>query len=139
MATAQPFMWDAKYNSPQKISCCSINIISISVVPKFLGTNHITRAEAVAHNTVSTKCFYTDKVTLILVGTYIYIQESADHILERSSYSGQKKRNLVKFISVVFPVSYVLENIGPFFGNTNDAKITEAILEKVDSLRTWLE
>ena len=27
----------------------------------------------------------------------------------------------------------------PFFGNTNDAKITEAILEKVDSLRTWIE
>ena len=42
-------------------------------------------------------------------------------------------------MSVVFPDGYVLDTIGPFFGNTNDAKITEAILEKVDSLRTWLE
>ena len=132
-------MWDAKDNIPQNISCCAISIISKSVVPKFLGKNHMTRAEAVAHNTVSTKCFYKDKVTLILVGTYIYIQESAQHILERSSYSGQKKRNLVKFMSVVFPDGYVLDTIGPFFGNTNNAKITEAILEKVDSLRTWLE
>ena len=66
----------------------------------------MTRAEAVAHNTVSTKCFYKDTVKLILVGTYIYIKESADHILERSSYSGQKKWNLVKFMSVVFPRYY---------------------------------
>ena len=42
-------------------------------------------------------------------------------------------------MSVVFPDGYVLDTIGPFFGNTNDAKITEAILEKVDSLSTWLE
>ena len=66
-----------------------LSALSKSVVPKFLGTKHMTRAEAVSHNTVFTKCFYKDKVTLILDGTYIYIQKSADHTLQRSSYSGQ--------------------------------------------------
>ena len=87
-------------------------------MPKFLGTKHMTRAEAVVHNTVFTKCFYMDKVTLIPDETYGYIQISADHTLQRSSYSGQKKRNLVKFMNVVFPDGYVLDTIDPFFGNT---------------------
>ena len=56
-----------------------LSALSKSVVPKILGTKHMTRAEAVAHNTVFTKCFYKEKVTLILDGTYIYIQKSADH------------------------------------------------------------
>ena len=110
-----------------------------TVVPQFLGTTHMTRSEAVTHNTTFTRSFYGDKVTLILDGTYIYIPKSTDHKLQRASYSGQKKRNLVKFMSIVFPNGYVLDTIGPFFGNENDAKITEKILLKVGELKTWLE
>lgn len=116
-----------------------LEALSKTVVPKYLGAGHMTRAEAINHNTTFTKCFYGDKVTLILDGTYIYIPKSSDHKLQRSSYSGQKKRNLVKFMSIVLPDGYVLDTIGPFFGNENDAKITEAILNKVDELKTWVQ
>ena len=114
-----------------------LEALSKTVVPKYLGTKHMTRAEAVTHNITFTKCFCGDKVTLSLGGTYIYIPKSSDHKLQRSSYSGQKKRNLVKFMSVVFPDGYVLDTVGPLFGTENDAKITEAIL--LDELKTWLQ
>ena len=116
-----------------------LSALSKTMSPKFLGTKHMTRTEALTHNTEFTKTFYGDKVTLILDGTYIYIQKSSDHKLQRCSYSGQKKRNLIKFMSVVFPDGYVLDTIGPFFGNENDAKITEAILLKIGDLKTWLQ
>ena len=95
--------------------------------------------EAVTFNTTFTRSFYGEKVTLILDGTYIYIPKSTDHKLQRASYSGQKKRNLVKFMSIVFPDGHVLDTVGPFFGNENGAKITEKILLKVADLKSWLE
>ena len=110
-----------------------------SVVPKYLGARCMTRAETINHNTTFTKCFYGDMVTLILDGTYIYIPKSSDHKLQRSSYSGQNKRDSGKFMSIVLPDGYVLDTIGPFYDNENDAKITEAILNKVDELKTWLQ
>ena len=116
-----------------------LSALNETVVPQFLGTHHMSREEAVTHNTTFTKSFYGDKVTLILDGTYIYIPKSTDHKLQRASYSGQKKRNLVKFMSIVFPDGYVLDTVGPFFGNENDAKITEKILLKVADLKSWLE
>ena len=116
-----------------------LEALSKTVVPKYLGAGHMTRSEAATHNTTFTKCFYGDKVTLILDGTYIYIPKSSDHKLQRASYSGQKKRNLVKFMSIVLPDGYVLDTIGPFFGNENDAKITEAIIHKVTELKEWLQ
>ena len=116
-----------------------LEALSKTVVPKYLGAGHMTREETVTHNTTFTKCFYGDKVTLILDGTYIYIPKSSDHKLQRAIYSGQKKRNLVKFMSIVLPDGYVLDTIGPFFGNENHAKITEAIILKVKELQTWLQ
>ena len=116
-----------------------LEALSKTVVPKYLGAGHMTRTEAATHNTTFTKCFYGDKVTLILDGTYIYIPKSSDHKLQRASYSGQKKRNLVKLKSIVLPDGYVLDTIGPFFGNENDAKITEAIIHKVTELKEWLQ
>ena len=80
-----------------------------------------------------------NKVTLILDGTYIYIPKSSDHKVQKSSYSGQKKRNWVKFMSSVLPDGYVLDIIGPFYDNENAAKSTETILNKVDELKTWLQ
>ena len=108
------------------------------VMPRFLGSAHISREVAKTHNTIFTRLFYGNKVTIILDGTYIYIQKSNEHQLQRSSYSGQKKRNLVKFMSVVFPDGYVLDTIGPFYGTDNDAKITKKIIDTISDLRTWL-
>ena len=74
----------------------------------------------------------------LMVHTYIYIQKSSDHQLQKSSYCGQKKSNYLKFMSVVLPDGYVVDSIGPFYGNENDASITKQILSSVDSMKKWL-
>ncbi|CAF1166276.1 unnamed protein product [Didymodactylos carnosus] len=40
-------------------------------------------------------------------------------------------------MSLVLPDGYVLDTIGPFYGNENDAKICEQILTTMDRLREW--
>ena len=108
-----------------------------TIIEKYLGPKHISREMAISHNTVFTRAFYGNAVTVILDGTYIYIQKSSDHQLQRSSYSGQKKRNYLKFMSIVLPDGYVLDTIGPFYGNENDAKITTKIMDSIENLQQW--
>ena len=38
---------------------------------------------------------------------------------------GQKKRNYLKFMSIVLPDGYVLDTIGPYHGRMKDASITK--------------
>jgi len=58
-------------------------------------------------------------------------------MVNRWTYSGQKKRHLIKFMSLVLPDGYVLDTIGPYYGTMNDASITENILETNTSLLKW--
>ena len=41
-------------------------------------------------------------------------------------------------MSIVLPDGYVLDTIGPFYGNENDAKITEILIQKLDNFKSWL-
>ncbi len=58
------------------------------------------------------------------------------------TYSLQKKRNLLKFMSTCICTtnSYTIEIIGPFSGdcNHNDAKLTKELLEKEEELMELL-
>jgi hypothetical protein len=65
--------------------------------------------------------------------------KSSDHQVNRSTYSGQKKRYLVKFMSLLLSDGYVLDMIGPFHGISNDAHITRDITEMNCSLLDWCE
>ncbi|XP_033759087.1 uncharacterized protein LOC117341337 [Pecten maximus] len=96
------------------------------------------RENAINHNTAFTKTFFSDNVTVVLDGTYIYIGKSGDHEFQRTSYCEQKKRNNIKFMSVVFPDGYVLDTVVPFFGSENDATITKKILDGIESLNPLL-
>ncbi|CAF4626320.1 unnamed protein product, partial [Didymodactylos carnosus] len=44
-------------------------------VPKYLGVQHLSRSEALKHQTPYTKTFFGDNVALILDGTYFYIHK----------------------------------------------------------------
>ncbi|CAF1406262.1 unnamed protein product [Didymodactylos carnosus] len=112
------------------------NILMEIFVPQRLGVSHISRQQAEEHHTIYSKEFF-GSLCLIWDGTYIYTGKSADHGLNRAMYSVQKKRHLVKFMSLVLPDGYVLDTIGPFYGNENDAKICEQILTTMDRLREW--
>ena len=109
------------------------------LVPKGLGTSHISREDAMTHNTIFTSTFFTSNV-IIMDGTYIYINKSRHHQFQKDSYSGQKKRNLLKFMSVVCPDGYILATIGPFPGKCNDAFITKEMFDgALSDLGDWLK
>ena len=108
-------------------------------VPKNLGVNYLSRNQARKHNTSFTLEFFGDNVTVIWDGTCIYTGKSSAHSTNRATYSDQKHRHLLKFMSLVLPDDYVLDTIGPFRGNMNDASITPHVLRKCDSLIVWYE
>ena len=66
------------------------------VILKYIFERHMTRAEAVTHNTTFTNCSYGDKLTPILDGilTYRLSPKSSEYKPQRSSYLGQKHHNL---------------------------------------------
>ncbi|CAM4847137.1 unnamed protein product, partial [Rotaria magnacalcarata] len=105
-----------------------------AIVPSHLGFHHLSRADALTHHTAYTETFFGHSLALIWDGTYIYCNKSEDHKFQKETYSGQKCRHLVKFMSIVFPDGYVFDLIGPFNGKENDAKISKAILEMNDDL-----
>ena len=62
---------------------------------------------------------------------HTYISRN-DHKLERSSYGCQAKINYLKFMSVMLPDWYMLDSIGSFYGNENDATNNKLIVEEVE-------
>jgi hypothetical protein len=99
-----------------------------SLVPLNLGFSHLSRANALEHHTAYTKTFFGNNLSIIWDGTYIYTHKSEDHKLQQETYSGQKSRHLIKFMSIILPDGYVLDLIGPFKGKDNDAKISKVNL-----------
>jgi hypothetical protein len=81
--------------------------------------------------------FFGNDVTITWDGTYFYSGKSSAHVVNRSMYSGKKKRHLIKFMSLVLPDGYILETIGPFRGTMNDASIAENFLETNNELVEW--
>ena len=98
-----------------------------AIVPLHLGFNHLSRVDAIGHHTAYTETFFGNGLALIWDGTYIYCNKSENHKLQQKTYSGQKSRHLVKFMSIVLPDGYVLDLIGPFNGKDNDAKISKVL------------
>ena len=110
-------------------ACSSVqDALLTHFLPRFLGANYLTRAQALTHQTVCSKTFFGDNVALILDGTYYFIQKSQDHAFQRKIYSLQKKRHTIKILTIVFPDGYIVDTMGPFSGAANDASITENIL-----------
>ncbi|CAM4817803.1 unnamed protein product [Rotaria magnacalcarata] len=63
------------------------------LLPKHLGIGHLSRSEAIDHNTSFSNEFFGKKVTIIWDGTYFYTGKSSSHEFQRSTYSGQKKED----------------------------------------------
>ena len=83
--------------------------------------------------------FFGNEPTLIWDGTYFFIGKSCSNKVNQSAYGGQKKRQYVKFMSIVLPDSYVIDILGPFQGTMNDANITKEIIDINNSISTWLD
>ena len=71
-----------------------------------------------------------DQFVLIACGIYCYIQKSANHDFQRSTWSGQKKRNLIEPFLVCASDGTIIDIYGPYEARLNDAKIMELVLKE---------
>jgi hypothetical protein len=83
------------------------------------GKEHMSRATALKDH--SLEMYYTlfeepdhSKLFLLMDGTYVYCDKPGDFKMQKKTFSGQKKRNLVKPFMIVLPSGYILDARGPF-------------------------
>jgi hypothetical protein len=103
-----------------------------------LGVEHLTRDEWLSHNTTQvTELFLKNDNQLVLIadGTYCFIQKSSNNEFQRKTYSGQKKRHLVKPFVVCAADGTIVDIYGFFDAKKNDAKIMEDVFAKDKYLR----
>ena len=115
-------------------------------VPRFLGFQHISRREVIEWHTRSLAMELLsdqpDRAILILDGTYIYCQKSANNVLQRRTYSMHKGRPLLKPLLVVTTTGYIVSCLGPYFADykNNDAAITKHIIyNNKENIIQWLQ
>lgn len=86
-------------------------------VPKWLGSSAFSRDQIIKDNTPSLFQEILPDVRGVIDGTYFYIEKSTLFNVQRKTYSGHKKRNLVKEMAIVLPNGKFFDLIGPFFGD----------------------
>ncbi len=110
------------FNLPQKKVSSTIARVSDLLfrhfVPKHLGFFHKTREEFIeSHDSEFVRKLYNapeGSVIVILDGTYLYVQKSGDHKLQKGTFCLPKGRNLVKIMMVVTATGYIVEASGNF-------------------------
>lgn len=135
----------------QQVTTVSDTINSVSkaleklFVPNFLGFQQMTRDQAIQdHGRKIFKTIYEappDTMFPIFDGTYLYIDKPGDFELQKKTWSGQKKRNLVKPMMAVLEDGYIIDAPGPYFsdGSNNDAGIMKSLLVEGSDLMNFLD
>ncbi|CAF3216884.1 unnamed protein product [Rotaria sp. Silwood2] len=115
-------------------------------VPHFLGFEHIKRRDVIDRHTrpLASELLadQPDRAILILDGTYIYFQKSANNVLQRRTYSMHKGKSLIKPMLITTTTGYIVSCMGPYFADykNNDAEITKHIIYKnKENIGQWLE
>ena len=111
-------------------------------VPLHLGYDHLSREDLKTHQNDLTSALcnlHDDEVAVIIDGTYIEIEKSANFKFQHHSYSGQKRYNLLKPMAIVAPDGYIVEMESMFYGNNNDASIFNFLLEPNSPFRTMFQ
>jgi hypothetical protein len=93
---------------------------------------HLSRDKWLKKNTIVFNELYElndDQLCIIADGTYIYCQKSSTNKIQRTFYSVQKKRSLIKPFIMCASNGYIINVFGPFLAFDIDAKILLKILE----------
>lgn len=101
------------------------------LVPFNLGFNHFKHIESAQKHDTS----------LVLDGTYIYIQTRYYHKFQKMSYNLHKHRRLVKSMMIIGTNGYIWNVEGPYFSDSenNDAFTTKhAMKTNVHEIQNWL-
>ena len=118
-----------------------------SFVPSNLGFQHISRDDVKRKHTrtlareLLVADVTSDPAILVLDGTYVYIQKSANFSFQRRSFSMHKHRPLVKPMMVVTTTGYIVSVLGPYLANSknNDASILNHMVKtNTEEINTWL-
>jgi hypothetical protein len=113
-----------------------------SFVPYHLGINHLTREQAITHIPDYCRVLMPsapESVTVIVDGTYSYIQKPGDNSCQRKRFCMHKNRHLVKPTMFALPDSYILLCLPHYLSDSknNDAAILEHALRNDNELRQW--
>lgn len=112
------------------------------LLPLRFGINSLNRDDLIQNHTteMSKKLFnVNDNLFLICDGTYARHQKSTNNEYERKSFSGQKKVPLCKPFTLYTTDGYIVDMLGPYFANQNDAEILKSVIEDSNSLRKFLK
>jgi hypothetical protein len=107
--------------------------LSETLVPQRIGLKNITRTVLEKHNSEMVRLLHCDangSIAIILDGTYIYIQKSANNEFQRVTYSMHKNRHLIKPMVIICSDGYIIDIVGPYEANKNDAAILSDIMDK---------
>jgi len=90
-------------------------------VPHFLEFEHIKRKDVIGlHTRPLASELLADqrgRAILILDGTYIYCQMSANNLLQRRMYSMHKGKPLIKPVLITTKTGYIVSCMGPYFAD----------------------
>lgn len=81
----------------------------------------------------------TDCLILICDGTYCRHEKSSNNDYQRKSFSGQKKTPLCKPFTICTTTGYIVDMLGPFLANLNDAAILRQIIDDPNGLCTLMQ
>jgi hypothetical protein len=113
-----------------------------SFVSQHLGPQRLDRQSWIQHNSIIVKEFFftkEDQFAIIADGTYCYCQKSSDNFFQRQTYSGQKKRHLVKPFVLCASDGTIIDVYGLYGANQNDASIFSHILKSDNHLLELLK
>ncbi|XP_057340564.1 uncharacterized protein LOC130677729 [Microplitis mediator] len=113
------------------------------ILPLRFGLNAVSRADLIENHTSSVaKKLHNDlndKLILICDGTYARHEKSSNNEYQRKSYSGQKKVPLCKPFTICTTDGYIVDMLGPYYANQNDATIMRDIIDNPDGICHLLE
>ena len=115
-------------------------------VPYFLGFDHIIRKEVIDLHTrplaSELSADQPGRAILILDGTYIYFQKSANNLLQRLMFNIHKGKPLIKPTLITTTTVYVVSCMSPYFADykNNDAEIAKHIVyNNNENIAQWLQ
>ena len=101
------------------------------VLPHCFGLDSLNRDDLIRDHTtdMAKKLFNTNnKLFLICDGTYARHQKSTNNEYQMKSYSGQKKVPLCKPFTICTTDGLIVDMLGPYLANQNDAEILKSVL-----------
>lgn len=132
-------------DSKQRVSDMIHQVLSSfekDILSKEFGLQNVSREDLINNQTssIAKKLFnLSDTLIIICDGTYIRHQKSSNNEYQRLSYSGQKKVPLCKPFTIATTNGFIVDMLGPYPANKNDAEILKMILKESDSLKKLSE